>query len=74
MRRISHHARAREDDLVTGMGVSMPVILGRGMAEDVPEAVVTGTTTRSERHMPSPGTTVELLVQLAETQVPPRRT
>ena len=52
------------------VGVSMPVMVGRG----VPVADAGGVTTRSERHMPSPGTTEEEFLQLDAVQVPPRRT
>ena len=40
--------------------------------EEVPEGG--GTKTRSERQMPRPEMTLEVPLQLAETQVPPRRT
>jgi hypothetical protein len=58
-------------------GELIPVIVGSGTATDDPE-----TETRSERHTPRPGTTLRLAVavvavpfslQLAATQVPPRR-
>lgn len=49
----------------------MPVMVGSG----VPDLVLEGDrTTRSERQSPSPGMTLALPLQLAETQVPPRRT
>lgn len=54
------------------MGESRPVIDGNGAAVLVPDGW--GTTTRSDRHTPRPGTTLEPLLQVAETQVPPRNT
>ena len=74
MSKISHHANGRlpEVDFVAGAaGVSMPVMVGRGGRVLVPEGV--GTSTRSERQIPRPGITLEEPLQLAETQVPPRR-
>lgn len=50
----------------------MPVRDGRGVAELVPDAC--GTTTRSERQTPRPGMTLDDPLQLAETQLPARRT
>ena len=50
----------------------MPVILGRGGTFAVPDG--SGTTTRSDRQTPIPGTTDVLLLQLASTQEPPFNT
>jgi hypothetical protein len=70
MSKISHHARRRP--VLIAVGELIPVIVGM----DDPE-----TETRSERHTPRPGTTLAVAVvvvpfslQLAATQVPPRRT
>lgn len=65
MSRICHHS----SDLVVEMVVFelMPVMLGKGVLVEL-EAVMT----RSERHSPSPETTLLELLQPAETQVPPR--
>ena len=52
------------------VGVSMPVMDGSGAA--VPETV--GTTTRSERQTPRPEMVLEVPLQFAEMQVPPRKT
>jgi len=52
--------------VVTVIGVVSPVIVGT--AGVVPEAF--GTITRSDRHTPSPGTTLEESAQLAATQLP----
>ena len=51
-------------------GVEIPGIEGRGEDPDEEE----GTSTSSERHAPRPETTLDPLLQLAATQVPPRRT
>ena len=48
----------------------MPLTVGRGAA--VPDGV--GTTTRSERQIPRPGTMLDELLQLLGTHEPPRRT
>lgn len=56
--------------VVEDVGVSMPVMEGRGAA--VPDVV--GTTTRSERQIPRPEMVLEAPLQFAEEQVPPRRT
>jgi len=50
------------------MGELSPVIVG------IDVAVPVGTTTRSDRQTPSPGTTFVELVQLAVTQLPLRNT
>lgn len=52
------------------MGVLRPD--GNGVPGLVPDAC--GTTTSSERQTPRPGTTPEELLQLAATQLPPRKT
>jgi len=45
-----------------------------GVGALVPEACGGGTITNSERHTPRPETTFEELLQLAATQLPPRKT
>lgn len=74
MSKISHHARRRPE--LIAAGELIPVILGSGTGTDDSE-----TETRSERHTPRPGTTpavavlvVPFALQLAATQLPPRRT
>lgn len=75
MSSISHHARDRlvVDTWVVadGAGVSSPVIEGRGGRVFVPEGV--GTSTRSDRQMPSPDTTLVEAAQVVAVHVPPRR-
>lgn len=77
MSRICHQASRTEFEDVEGVGVVgcvRPVMVGSGAAPE--EAVVdaSGMRTRSERHAPSPGTTVVFDVQLAFTHVPARNT
>jgi hypothetical protein len=75
MSKISHHTRRRP--VLIAAGELIPVIVGSGMGTDDSE-----TETRSERQTPRPGITlavaavvvVPFSLQLAATQVPPRRT
>jgi hypothetical protein len=66
--KISHHSRGRRLDVL--MGVFRPD--GNGVPGLVPEGA--GTMTNSERQTPKPVTTLEELLQLAATQLPPRST
>ena len=70
MSRISHHWSGRWTTVVLlVVGVSMPVMVGRGLPVAV-EVV----TTRSDRQMPSPDTTEDEPLQLAAVHEPPWRT
>lgn len=52
------------------VGSDRPVMVGKGAPLPVP----LGTTTRSERHTPSPGMTLDDPLQFADTHDPPRST
>ena len=71
MRRICHHWSLLEL-LFAGVGVLIPVMLGKGGTFAVPDG--SGTTTSSDKQTPIPGTTDVLLLQLASTHEPLRKT
>jgi hypothetical protein len=73
MSRICHQGRPLLRGAST-VGASIPLTVGSGSAEVVPDATTVGTRTSVERHTPKPDRTAVLSVQVALEHAPAERT